>query len=135
MSLSEVEKKRQDRKLILAKQRDEQYAKDLEAIDALEVEHGDTNIAILEVPFTLGMPVLAAVRTPTDPETKRYRSRVQAKNADTAAASEEVGMSCVVYPTGDVLEALLQARPGVRVQLGTSALGLATATAKAEEKS
>jgi hypothetical protein len=134
-SLTEIQRKREERKAALQIQREEQYARDLEAVDALEVEHGDSNVAVLEIPFTPGLPVLAAVRTPTDAETKRYRSRLREKNADAAVAAEEVGLSCVVYPKGEALESVLSARPGLRVQLGTEALGLATAKAKADEKS
>lgn len=39
--LEEIEKRRAERKSALAVKKEEQKVKDLEALDALEIEHGD----------------------------------------------------------------------------------------------
>lgn len=133
-----IEKRRAKRKADLAEQERAQLATDLEAIDALEQEHGDSNIVVLKVPFMPGLPVRIAARTPSDPELKRYRARLKPKNPnqspDTVAAAEELADVTRVYPPRDdagnaLFARLLEARPAVKVQLGAQSVGLAAASA------
>jgi hypothetical protein len=107
-------------------------------VDVLEVELGDSNVAVIDVPYTPGLSTCAAVRCPTTPEVKRYQARLKpagnGKNIDAIAASEEIGLACLKYPEGEGREALLAARPGIKVALGSAALKLSTGKAADEGK-
>lgn len=132
-----IEAKRAARKERLEAERKAQYAKDLEAVDALEEQLGDSNVAMIELPYTPGMPALAAVRCPTSHELKRYQDMIRPRNVDgklgnATEAMNQLGRSCLVFPEGDALAALLEARPGLPTQAGTEALGLAKGRAEAE---
>jgi hypothetical protein len=136
--LEEIEARRAARKAGLQEPRDEQRAADLEAVDALEIEHGDSNVATLEVPFTPGLPTLLAARCPKPIELKRYRDTVKTKKdgtpGDPIGAAIMVGGVCRVYPDAETFAKVLEARPGVDVQLGLAALKLASAKAEDEGK-
>jgi|GEM_PF-5023240 hypothetical protein len=133
--VAEVEARRAARKAEQASKRAEQRVLDLEALDGLEVEHGDSNVAHLDVDAGPGLPTLAAVRCPRPAEVKRYQARLREKHPDPVAAAEEIGAACLVYPpAGEQRSALLAARPGLPVQLGTLALELATGRAADEGK-
>lgn len=137
--LEVIEARREARKAELKKQRDAQRAIDLEALNSLEIEYGDENISALDIAFLPGQVTLAAVRTPTSPEVKRYQSRIrptrEGRLGDSSAAAEEIGASCVVYPSkGEQCDALFAARPGLLVNLGMRALDLSTGKAEAEGK-
>jgi hypothetical protein len=58
------------------------------------------------------------------------------RNPNPITAAEEVARVCVVFPSSDdpTRATLLDARPGLLVQLGTLALGLATGRAAEEGK-
>lgn len=125
-SLQDIEARREARKAQLESAKNEQIAIDLEAIDALEVEHGDSNIAIVEVPFTSGLPVMCAVRTPKPVELKRYRDRLRKNKDQQLEAAQELAAVTWVYPSDkDVQKQVLEARPGIDGQLGVTALQLA----------
>jgi hypothetical protein len=130
--------RRAARKAELADKAAEQREIDLDAIDALEVEHGDSNIAVLTVPFTPGLPVMVAARCPKPAEIKRYQTRVRTKKdgsaGDPIAAAEEIAACCRVYPDGDSYDALCTARAGLNVQLGVAAITLSAAKDEAEGK-
>jgi hypothetical protein len=144
-----IEEKRAERKAANEAARLEQRAKDLEAIDALEQEFGDSNIATLDVPYSPGLPTMIACRTPNEAEIKRYRHELKAKKdgtmGDPVTAAELVAATCRVYPPrgkngeasdGDELyRKMLAARPGIHVQLGAEALKLASASAEDRSKS
>jgi hypothetical protein len=131
--LEAIEARRAERKAALDVQRKAQRVIDLAALDALEVEHGDSNVATVDVPYSPGLPTLAAVRCPKPPEVKRYRSRVKpdskGRPGDPVAAAEELAAVCVVYPDPDAYAALCEARPGIHVQLGVAAIQLAAGRA------
>jgi len=135
-TLEQIQARRAARKAELAELELEQRAIDLAAIDALEVELGDGNVAVREVPFAIGLPVLAAVRTPNGVEMKRYKDRLtrEGAKADGIRAAEEIASACLVYPTGEQRTALLAARPALLTALGTAALDLATGRATEEGK-
>lgn len=136
--LEKIEARRAERKAADARAAEEQRATDLEAIDALEVEHGDSNIDTLRVPFTPGLPTLVACRCPSSPEMKRFRSRVKPtkgdKPVDYVAPTEELALTCLVYPDRETFEKVCEARPGLMMQVGTAALKLGTAEADAAGK-
>jgi len=135
-NLEEVERRRAERKAKLETERVSQRALDLEAIDALEVELGDANVAVVDVPFDGGV-TCAAVRTASPAEVKRYQDKVRPRGSDgalgdTAKAAEQVGRACTVYPVDEARDTLFIARPAVVAQLGLEALRLARGTAQAE---
>ena len=130
-----IEAKRGARKSDVDSREDEQYVTDLEAVDALEVEHGDRNVAVLRVNYVEGLPVLVAVRAPRDPEVKRVRARVKSEDKDQAvAAAQELGESCVIYPARDVLAQIAKARGNLLIDCGTKALSLVVAKSADEGK-
>jgi len=133
-SLEAVEAKRAARKAALKAQEDEQRATDLEAIDALETELGDSNIAIIELPYTPGLVVLAAAKTCPPTALKRYQDQMKRNPEDRVAAVSAVAGVCTAYPEGAALEALIAARPGVKVQIGLEALRLCAGKADSEGK-
>lgn len=133
-----IEAKRAARKAELAKQEEAQAVVDLEALDALEVEHGDACVKSVDVPFTPGLTTIAIVRRPKTPEVKRYQDRIKpqasGQRIDPIKASEEVGLACMVYPVGEQRDALLAALPGLPVLLGNTALAISTGKAAEEGK-
>ena len=130
------------RKAELRAKRDEQEARDLEAIDALEVEHGDDSIdASLRVKaWRAGLPFMLAARRANPNEVKRYQARVrpnkQGDAPDTAAAAIEAGKSCMVYPPRDseLRSELETLGDGIFAALGVAAINLASVEAEAEGK-
>ncbi len=121
---------RDKRKLELDKLEDEQAGIDLEAINLLEEEHGDNNIAVIVVPFTPGSVTRVATRTPKPEEIKRYRSRIRPKkmgempNLHDGAA--ELAAVTRVYPNDEAWALVLSQRPGLDTQLGLKAANLAS---------
>lgn len=138
-TLEEVAAKRAARKAALKVEADAQKAADLEAIGALEEQHGDSNIVFVEVPYTRGLPVLAAVRCPKPVEIKRYRDVAKTRNdgspGDRTGAAEQIAAVCRVYPDADAFAKLCEARPGLQAQLGAEAIALAVGKTEAEAKS
>lgn len=127
--------RRAERKAANAKAAAEQRELDLEAIDALEVEHGDANIALEEISYEPGLPVLVATRRAEEAMVKRYQARLANDPKATSSAAAEVGLSCIVYPpAGDQRDALLKARPALTVGLGVLSLGMASGRAVDESK-
>lgn len=139
-SIAEIEARRAERKSKLQAEADEQRAKDLEALDALEVEFGDTNIIKIDVPFTPGLPTLAAARTPRPEELKRYRQNLNVTPgekldlAGSGDAAAQLGRSVVKYPDVDTFKAMCAARPDLASQLGQLAVKLAQGKAADEGK-
>lgn len=125
----EIEARRAERKAERQAQADEQYCDDLEAIDSIDAATGDSNVAIVRVPYTVGQPVLIAARCPTPVELKRYRDMVKPRKdgsiPDAVAAAELVADVARIYPEPDVYKEICKARPGVAAQLGLAALNLA----------
>jgi hypothetical protein len=135
-SVEIIEARRAARKEALAAQAKEQRAVDLEALDALEIEHGDSSVRVLDVAFTPGLPTFAVVRCPKGPESKRYKDRLrEGDKPNGIKAADELGASCLVYPPdGPVRAALLAARPMLLTTAGTSAIELASGKAEEEGK-
>lgn len=132
---AEIEERRAARNALVTSSEEEQYVNDLEAVDAIEAERGPRNVAVLRVNYVEGLPVLVAVRAPTEHEVKRYRARVKSEDKDQAiAGAAEIGDCCVVYPTKEQFAKLLKARPNLAVDCGTQALKLVVARSDSEGK-
>lgn len=137
MTVADLENKRAARKEALAKDREVQYALDLEALDGFEIEHGDSNVSTVRVPFTPGLPTMAICRCPKPVEMKRYRSRIKSKkgvDGDPMLASEELAAVCRIYPDDETYNKMCEARPGLHVQLGTMAANLSMGSAEDDAK-
>jgi hypothetical protein len=136
--VSEIQARRDARKAAAKEEHEAQLALDLEAVDALEAERGDTNVAVVSIPHTSGLPTLFAVRTPSPAETKRYRARVkpgkEGEPGDYEGAAAEIGAVCLAYPEREVYEQMVAARPGITTQAGLAALKLASGHAESEGK-
>jgi hypothetical protein len=144
-ALEARERARANRKAAIAAQRDEQRMIDLDAIDEIEIALGDSNVTVIDLPYTPGLPTCVACRTPADPELKRYRHRVASgasKNEEGKASDPLAGVKAVeeladvvrVYPPDAEYAAIRRARPGVHAQLGTAAIALAVGRKEQEGK-
>ena len=134
-----AEERRSERKAKAKAAHDVQRALDLQALDEVEIEHGDGNVCHVCIPHTPGLPTLVAARTPTAAEIKRYQSRVRGRGdqqaPDVAGATAEIGQSCMVYPADEQVRAeVLRTMPAVLVNLGMAALALASGRAADEGK-
>lgn len=125
-----VRARRAEREAEETRLRDAQLAVDLTAIDELEATHGASNVKVIVLPYTKGLPAAAAVRTPKPAEVKRYRDRVKPDRKgnppDYAEHGAELAAVCLLYPDKETYAKLCEARSGLPVQLGTAALELAT---------
>lgn len=137
-TLEAIEARRAERKEALEKQRLAQLAVDLVALERLEEEHGDSNVARIDVPYTPGAVTFVVVKTPSSAYYKRWKSRVKpdakGRPGDAVAAAEELASVCRVYPDETQYEALCEARPGLHVKVGLEALKLSTGQAESEGK-
>lgn len=117
---------------------EDQYATDLEARMSLEEDLGE--LAAVRVKFKPGQPTRAYLRTPTDPEYKRFFQTIQkmtrAKNDEgTKKAQEQLARSCWVYPTTPEARAsMLLEYPALLVSIGLCAERLAGGKAEDEGK-
>ncbi len=142
--LEREEAARAERKAGVEKARKTQRILDIRAVNELEELHGDSNIAVVNVPFTPGLPTLVALRTPTEVEMKRFKFRMKAKSKggadptvdteDAISGAEELALKCLVYPDKETFEKVLEARPGVLMQCGSAALALSQGSAEAKGK-
>jgi hypothetical protein len=138
--IAEIEARRNARKAALLAQEDEQRATDIEALDKAEVEHGDSNVCHMDVPYTPGMPTMVIARCPSPVHVKRYQDRVKPKANGRASpdapmdAARELTAMVLVYPSKEVFAELVEQRPSLDLQLGVEALGLAQASRADEGK-
>lgn len=136
--LAALEARRAERKKAIADAVAVQRVADLEALEPFEIEHGD-RLSTITIPHTPGLPVLVAVRCPSAPEMKRFRARANGRpsdkrGGDMIAANEELGRSCLLYPTADVFERMCEACPGLLAQAGIEASKLAVGREEDEGK-
>jgi hypothetical protein len=140
--LKAIEAKRAAARAAEREKADEQKATDLEAIFDLEALHGADNISTITVPYTEGLPVVCAVRTPVKVELKRFRDQMKTKLdrrnvaqvPDHVLPNEQLAAVCLVYPDGPTFEKLCDARPGLAVQLGQLAYALGVGAEEADLK-
>lgn len=136
--MSDAEARRAARKAELEAQRKAQHEIDIEALDALEVEHGDSSVEAINVPFTPGLPTMVIVRAPKQVELKRYRDMVKPRKngeqGDSVAAAEALASLCLLYPDRETFAKICDARPGVHAQSGATAIQLAVGKSSEEAK-
>lgn len=126
-ALEALHASRANRKAKLHKSSEAQRLIDLTAIDALEEEHGDSNVSYIEIKHVPGLPILAACKCPSPVIVKKYRSDVKerkGRQADHVKAAEDVGHVCLIYPDQEVFAEMCAARAGIKVALGVKALKL-----------
>jgi hypothetical protein len=137
--IAAIQKQRQARKDALHKQCEEQRANDLEALAALEDQHGSQAIAAYEIDpdrWTPGLPTLVVVHVP-DSAFNRYRTMVRkAKGNHEAmgAAGDMLGDVSVAYPESDVYRELRKAYQGLHDNIAVIAVKLAEGRAADEGK-
>lgn len=133
MSVADIEAKRAARKAALEEQRTAQYEKDLESLDAMELEHGDGMVSSVEVPaYSPGLPTMAIVRAPKGVEYKRFRDRIAGgggKGPSIVQAQDELASACRVYPEPEQYKAMCERFAGLHVSMSVAAVKLADAKA------
>ncbi len=140
MSIEDIEKRRADRKAATAKAQEEQYEKDLEALDALEAEHGEGRVVRMNIKgFVPGLPTFIVIRSPGGtPLYKRYTAMVRAagKNATAIGTAQDMlGEASIVYPSDPaVLKALLEEFPGAKISAAIRAVACVELEAQEEKK-
>jgi hypothetical protein len=139
--IEEIEARRAARKAELAKAQADQFAADLEALDALEVEHGDGAVARLDLErYVKGQPTFAVLKTPSGAQYKRFCdmvSKAVEKNNQVArrAAQDTLAESCWIYPANsDQRKAMLDEFPGLLVSIAVRATQLVEGRAAEEGK-
>lgn len=119
--------------------REAQEAVDLIALFDLKHELGVTGAVIaVKLPgWTEGLPTMAIARRPTKIEFKRFQDQTTKKDAaapEAIKAAEQIVALCLVYPPADVFEKMFDVCPGIKIALGSAAVGLASAKARDDEK-
>jgi hypothetical protein len=137
----EIEERRAKRRAELAKVEKEQFEKDLEALDELEIEHGHGTIGSAKTAhFVPGLPTRVFFRTPKGPEYTRYteqygRATDKKSTAGQRDALTLLGKTCWLYPKDDdTKKALAETFPGLLVSVGLAASKKAEAETEAEGK-
>jgi hypothetical protein len=132
--------RRAKREATLEEARDAQEAVDLEAIEALELEHGYTlNVEFQVQQFVPGFPTIVAIRPPSEAEYKRYFAQVnKANGSGDAKVAAHVMLAQVswVYPAEpEARRAMLAANGGMLASIGNHASKLAELRKSEEGKS
>jgi len=120
------------------KARTEQFADDLEAIEALEEKLGERVRYSAQVKqYVPGLPVVVGVRAPATAEYKRLVSMVnKSKDADAKVmAVNTLAQSCWVYPEKkETRDAMIEANAGLLSSVGNFAYSLGEVELKDEGK-
>ena len=137
--IEELEKLRAERREAATKQRDEQHAKDLEALLELEDLHGFDALRRLNTThFVPGIPTFAVIKSPGGSAVyKRYTDKVRKAQKQAqliGAAQEELGISCLVYPTGEAAKAMIEAFPGMPISIAVAAINMVELQDDVEKK-
>ena len=137
--LKELEDRQFAKEQAIAAEREEQYATDREAIDALSEKLGVKVHYSKQVrQFVRGVPVIVGVRAPDAAEYKRLFSKMNRTNSNgdaKVAAHTELAQSCWVYPAdGPTREAMLEANSGLLASVGNFANKLAEVEISEEGK-
>jgi len=132
--IAELEARRATRREVNDKARTEQYAKDLEALDRLEEEHGDGRVSALKMPsYVPGLPTFVVVNTPSASYFNRFRSMVRNANGKAQAQGEAkdlLASSCVLYPDAETYARMKEAWPSTHDNVGMEAIRLGEAGGK-----
>lgn len=113
----------------------EQLAKDLDALCALEDEHGDARVYRYDLPsYVEGLPTMVVFRCPNPVEYKRFRDMMRrAKSGkEQGEALDLLVTPCRVYPDASTFEKMTAVFPGLGDSVSRPVLRLAEA-AQAEE--
>lgn len=126
--IAEKEARRAERKAATAAARAEQYAKDLEQIDALEEEHGEDRIAVLTMPsFRQGLPTVVVAGTPQPLVYKRFKQQIVSASDDASRRTDAMDLlatSCLLYPDKETYAKMREAWPAIHDGLGLEAVKL-----------
>lgn len=137
-TVEEIEARRAARKAQTEQAKAEQYAKDLEAIDALEVESGEEIATLTVNGYKAGLPVLVGVKAPSALQYKRFADQIRNAKENLnkrAQAQDLLAESCWVYPSDkDARKAMLEAFPGVLVSIAVEVAKLAELRSAEEGK-
>jgi len=136
-----VEERRAQRREAVDTEKQEQLATDLEALDALESEHGDGGVAQLELArYVKGLPTFIVIRTPKGIEYKRFTDQV-VKASDKGGTKEKrdaqdmLARTCWLYPADDAAQkAMLDEYPALLLSIALRATQLVEAKANEEGK-
>ena len=135
-----AEKRRADRRAAAAGAREAQHATDLEALEALEVEHADSSLARLDLDrHVAGQPTFVILKTPGSAQYKRFvdqvsRAAEKSNMAGRREAQDLLARSCWVYPAEAAQAAMLEHFPGLLVSIALRASQLVEGKAEAEGK-
>jgi hypothetical protein len=105
----------------------------LALLDLLEQHDGDVQSVKLKS-YRKGLPTFAVVRAPKRTETKRFQDIASKDKSRATEALAQLGVCCVVYPSRDIFEKILERAPAFDVSCGNAALDLALGKAKSEGK-
>jgi hypothetical protein len=130
-SIEEIQAARAARKAVGSAAREEQLAKDLEALDALELEHGDDRVVSLELPAHIpGLPTIIVGRCPSKDYFKKFQDMVRRAKGDLVRigpATDQLADVCLAYPDAETYKQVREAFPAIHDQLATAAAELARA--------
>lgn len=136
--IEEIQKRRAERRQQHTEAEAEQFEKDLEALEKLELEHD--SIVGVKVRFVPGQPTRAFLRAPTSAEYRRYRdlvgkAAVKKNVTGQTEAQDQLAKACWVYPTEPKdREAMLEEFPGLLASIVIEAAKLAEGKAEEEGK-
>jgi hypothetical protein len=137
MDMEQLRAERDARKAALQAARDEQRLADFTRLNELELEHGDDNVAAVEVQrYAPGLTTLVVVRALRRVELKRWRDKTSKDKADQNAAADEAGLCALLYPERESAEwaAICDLVPGVVTRAGLAAVQLAAGVEQLEGK-
>lgn len=140
LTIEQLEERRAERKKVHADAEAEQFATDLAALDALEIEHGDGTIGAVKVQFKKGHPTRAFFKTPTKMQYDRYRKQIQKavekKNLSAQYEAQELlAKSCWIYPVEqEAKDEMIDSFPGLYASMAIGAASLAEGRNEEEGK-
>jgi hypothetical protein len=128
MTPEEYSKKKAARAALQDEPRATQLAIDMDALFALEEQHGEGRIYRHDLPaYVPGLPTMAVVRTPAPVEYKRFRDTMRRAKSDVekGTAVDVLVSPCIVYPDAPTFDKLLAAFPGLGDSLAQPVMRLA----------
>jgi hypothetical protein len=133
MDSADYEARKSARKVEADKAKAEQRAKDLEHLEALEIEHGDACVSAISLGIHKpGLPTMIVVKRPSGPEHNRFRDMVhKEKRAQALSLLADV---TVAYPDAATYKQLKEEFPGIHDSVAIRALKLAQAGIEEEGK-
>lgn len=141
LSIDEIQARRAARRQALVHApKKAQEARDLAAIDALEVELGLCLYTLDANGYVDGVSVKMAFRPATSVEYRRYVDLVTRANdknraVETRKAQDQLARACIVYPPqGEERDKFIDAFPGALVSIGIEVAKIAELAADEEGK-